>query len=50
MNKDTMKKRVVLLLALQFNFLIALDTYLYAMSANKQIARVVELQFIVYMV
>jgi hypothetical protein len=54
MNKDIVKKNCVLQLALQFNFWIALDScnslYLYAISVNKHIAQVVELQFIIYMV
>jgi hypothetical protein len=44
----------VLQLALQLNFWVVEDTcnslYLYAMSVNKQVAWIVELQLIIYMV
>jgi hypothetical protein len=46
------EKKGVLQLALQLNFWVAKDIcnslYLYTMSANGQVAWVVELQFIVY--
>jgi hypothetical protein len=48
------EKRGVLQLALQFNFWVVEDIcnslYLYAMSANGQVAWVVKLQLIVYTV
>jgi hypothetical protein len=49
-----MKERGVLQLALQLNFWVVLNTYnslyLYAVSANRQVAWVTKLQFTVYMV
>jgi len=49
-----MREKVILQLALQLNFLIVEDIcnslYSYVVSVNGQVARVVELQFIVYMV
>jgi hypothetical protein len=49
-----MRTRGVLQLALQLNFWITKDTcnslYLYAMSSSEQVAWVVKLQFIIYMV
>jgi hypothetical protein len=48
------KKMGVLWLALQLNFWVALDTcnslYFYAMSVNKQVAWVADLQLSIYMV
>jgi hypothetical protein len=51
-NPYTMKKKGVLQLTLQPIFWVAYDTcylmYLYEVSANKQVAWVVQLQFIMY--
>jgi hypothetical protein len=50
----TMRKRGVLQLALQLNFWVAKDIcnslYLYATSANGQVAWIGKLQFTIYMV
>jgi hypothetical protein len=51
---NIMKKKGVLLLALQLNFWVVEDTYIslyvYVASVNEQVAWIVELQFIVHTV
>jgi hypothetical protein len=54
MTQNTMKKKGVLQMALQLTLWVVEDTYnslyLYAMSANQQLAWVTKLQLIIYMV